>query len=221
MKTKSTLIWDLPTRLFHWLLVAGIVFMWYSAEVSDSLMEWHSTIGQALLVLMLFRIVWGFVGSDTARFSHFVRSPAAVLAYAKTVFSSKPSMHHGHNPLGGWMVVAIIVVVTLQAVTGLFASDDIMVEGPLYGLVSGDTSEKLTGLHHLLFNVLMLLIIMHVAAIVFYKYFKNSNLIPAIVFGSADLEERDVKVVRFKPLWLALVLLLVVAGVVYGGLMLV
>ena len=131
MNNKSVKIWDLPTRLFHWSLVAGILFMWFSAEISDSLMDWHMRVGEFLIALILFRIIWGVIGSDSARFSSLLRSPIATLRYAQTLPSRKPSWHAGHNPLGGWMVIALLLLVLLQASSGLFITDDILLEGPL------------------------------------------------------------------------------------------
>ncbi|HPE59607.1 MAG TPA: cytochrome b/b6 domain-containing protein [Thiolinea sp.] len=168
-------IWDLPVRVFHWTLVIGIGFMWFSAETGGLWMDWHMRAGIFLLALVLFRIVWGLMGSDTARFSRFVKSPVHALGHLKELGSRAPAWHVGHNPLGAWMVVALLLTVLVQAVTGLFASDDIMVEGPLYGLVSSAFSGRMTGLHHQVFNLLLLLVVLHVAAVLFYRFYKGTN----------------------------------------------
>lgn len=222
MNTKTVKIWDLPTRLFHWALVAGILFMWFSAEISDSLMDWHMRVGEFLIALILFRVIWGFMGSDSARFTSFLRSPIATLQYAKTLPNRKPSWHVGHNPLGGWMVIALLLLALLQASSGLFITDDILLEGPLYGLVSGDTSEWLYDMHHTLFDILTVLIFLHISAIVFYWLFKRTNLVRAMLGGSAKLpaataENEDLSDVRMRSPLLGLVIFVVCyAGVHFG-----
>lgn len=219
MKTHPVKIWDLPTRLFHWVLVAGIAFMWFSTEISDSLMDRHAQVGELLLSLVLFRIVWGFVGSDSARFGTFLASPANTINYAKTLFSRKPSWHAGHNPMGGWMVLALLLVVLGQAVSGLFMTDDIMTEGPLYAVASSDLADLMMSAHHLLFDVLVALIVLHVAAILFYRIVKRTNLIPAMVKGSAQWPEGEpvASTLTFRSAWLALVIFVACyAGVYYG-----
>lgn len=220
MKTHPVKIWDLPTRLFHWVLVAGIVFMWFSAEISDSLMDRHAQVGEFLLALILFRIIWGLAGSESARFGMFLTSPSGTIRYAKTLFSRKPSWHAGHNPLGGWMVVALLLAVLVQGLTGLFATDDIMTEGPLSKLVSSDTADWLTGIHHSSFDVLLALIVLHVAAILYYRIFKRTNLISAMVKGNAPWpEDQPVSIaLKFRSAWLALVIFAACYGGVYFGL---
>jgi cytochrome b len=220
MKTHQVKIWDLPTRLFHWVLVAGIAFMWFSAEISDTLMDRHAQVGEFLLALILFRIIWGIIGSETARFGTFIKSPAAAVRYAKTLFSRQPSWHAGHNPAGGWMVVAMVGLVLLQALSGLFTSDDIMTEGPLYALVSEDVSDLMIRIHHLSFNILTGLIVLHVVVIVYYKLFKKTNLIPAMVKGDASWPESEPvpAALKFRSVWLALVIFAACYGAVYFGL---
>lgn len=219
MKTRSVKIWDLPTRLFHWVLVAGIAFMWFSAEISDTLMDRHAQVGQFLLALILFRIIWGFVGSESSRFTSFVRSPLAALKYARTLPTRKPSWHAGHNPAGGWMVVVLLTVILVQAVSGLFTSDDILVEGPLYAVVSEEVSDFMISIHHLAFNVLVALMALHVLVIIFYKLFKRTNLIPAMVKGSATWPENEPvpAALSFRSFWLAAVIFVACYAAVYFG----
>ena len=219
MKTHPVKIWDLPTRIFHWVLVAGIAFMWFSAEISDSLMDRHVQVGEFLLALVLFRIIWGLVGSESARFGAFLASPANTINYAKTLLSRRPSWHTGHNPMGGWMVFALLLVVLGQAVSGLFMTDDIMTEGPFYELASADVADLMASAHHLLFDVLVALIVLHVAAILFYLIVKRTNLIPAMVKGSAQWPENEsvASALKFRSAWLALVIFAACyAGVHYG-----
>ena len=155
--TGSTRIWDLPLRLFHWLLVALIAFSWWSGE--EHYMEWHRLSGYGILALLVFRLWWGFTGSRTARFSQFVRGPAAVLAYAKTLFSSARHTADGHNPLGGWSVIAMLLAIAAMVVAGLFAVDvDGWESGPLAYWVSFEQGRSAAEFHETVFNVIMALI---------------------------------------------------------------
>ncbi|UOG90571.1 MAG: cytochrome b/b6 domain-containing protein [Candidatus Thiothrix sulfatifontis] len=219
MQTIPVRLWDLPTRLFHWTLVIGIGFSWFSAEIGGNWMVWHERSGILLLALVLFRVIWGFIGSDTSRFRQFLAVPAKALEHLRELRSQATAFHGGHNPLGAWMVVVLLLAVLTQAVTGLFATDDIMTEGPLMGLVSGSTAEWLTSIHHLGFNSILLLAGVHIAAVFFYRFYKRTNLIKAMVVGEADwpAQQSPPKSLVFKPAWLGLlVFVLVYAGVVLG-----
>lgn len=219
MQTTPVKLWDLPTRLFHWMLVIGIGFSWFCAETGGNWMVWHERSGIFLLTLVLFRVVWGFIGSDTAQFRQFLTSPVQALAHLRELPSRAMAFHAGHNPLGAWMVVALLLAVLAQALTGLFATDDIMTEGPLMGLVSGSTAKLLTSIHHFSFNIILLLSGIHIAAILFYRFYKRTNLIKAMVVGNADwpAQQPHPKSLAFKPAWLGmLVFAIVYAGVTFG-----
>lgn len=177
---NQQLIWDVPTRLFHWLLVGLLCFSWWSAETDH--MEWHQYSGIAICGLAVFRILWGFIGTSTARFTQFVKGPRAVWAHvnSKDALSNTP----GHNPLGGWSVVALLLMVCIQFVSGLFAVDvDGIESGPLSYLVDFDRGRSAARAHVIGFNVLMALITMHVVAILFYYLVKRRNLIKAMITG--------------------------------------
>ncbi|MDS4031279.1 MAG: cytochrome b/b6 domain-containing protein [Candidatus Contendobacter sp.] len=180
--THKVIVWDLPTRLFHWSLVALMIAQWLTAEESST-MSWHVRGGYAVLALVLFRLIWGFVGSDTARFSGFVRGPSAALEYVKALLRGETPHYLGHNPLGAWSIVAMLVLLLVQAGTGLFANDDIMIEGPLYAWVSKETSDWLTTIHKLNFNLLLLVIVVHLSAVLFYLLVKRENLIHPMLSG--------------------------------------
>lgn len=219
MKTHPVKIWDLPTRLFHWALVAGIIFMWYSADISDTLMDRHAQVGEFLLALLLFRIIWGVVGSESSRFGSFLKSPATALRYAQTLFSRQSSWHAGHNAAGGWMVIALLTLVLVQAVSGLFTSDDIMTEGPLYTQVPASVSDWMISIHHQAFDILVGLIVLHVLVIAYYKLVKKTHLTQAMVRGSAPWPESEPVPVAltFRSAWWALVIFVVCyAGVHFG-----
>ena len=179
-------VWDLPTRLFHWTLVVLLIAQWWTAE-SSSTMDWHVWGGYAVLALVLFRLIWGFVGSETARFSDFVRGPGAALEYVRALLRGETPHYLGHNPLGAWSIVAMLVLLLAQAGTGLFANDDILIEGPLYAWVSKDTSDWLTSIHKLNFNLLLLVIAVHLSAVLFYLLIKRENLIHPMLSGRRRL----------------------------------
>ncbi len=151
-------VWDAPVRLFHWLLVLLFAFQIFSANVKGDWMEWHMRSGYAILALVLFRILWGFAGSGTARFSTFLAGPSAAIAFVKKLLARAPAPSASHNPLGGWMVLALLLALLFQVGTGLFANDDVLVEGPLASLVSKATSDQLTSWHYWNVNLLLLLI---------------------------------------------------------------
>lgn len=219
--TTPVKIWDLPTRIFHWTLVLGIGFMWLSAELGGLWMDWHMQVGIFMLALIIFRIIWGFVGSDTSQFGFFIKSPANSIHHLKELKEGGTLYHVGHNPLGAWMVVFLLAGILFQALTGLFANDDILVEGPLYGLVSESTAKTLNGLHHWWFNVLLLAVVVHILSVGFYKIRKRTNLIKAMVSGSADwpVDQQPIPTTpKFKSPWLALSIFVVCYGAVYFGL---
>ena len=174
-------VWDLPTRLFHWALVATVVAAFVTANIGGNAMVWHGRLGLAILGLLVFRILWGFVGSTYARFTQFVRGPAAIRAYLKGEWQGQ-----GHNPVGAFSVLALLGILSIQAVTGLFANDDIAYQGYLYALAGSDLSGRITGIHHLLEKLLMLFVALHVGAIVFYVRVKKHNLVKPMVTGWAD-----------------------------------
>lgn len=209
-------VWDLPTRLFHWLLVICVAGAFATIKAGGLWTEYHLLFGYAVLGLILFRIVWGFVGSSHARFARFVRGPRAIAAYLGGTMPRTP----GHNPLGALSVVAMILLLGYQAVTGLFANDDIFTEGPLAGLVGKDWSDRLTGLHKLDELPILILVGLHLLAIIWYRVAKKQKLTRAMVTGDAPAEEftagadsaRDTAGTRL----LALVIAAVVAAAVYG-----
>ncbi len=176
-------VWDLPTRLFHWLLVLLATVSFVTGYHGGLWMQYHIASGCAIFGLVFFRTVWGFVGGRHARFSSFVKGPAAVLRYAGSLPRRASEKYLGHNPLGGWSVMAMLIALLVQCATGLFASDDIFTEGPLYRWVSKAASDRLTQVHRINQEILLLLIAVHIAAILFYLVFKRDNLIAPMVTG--------------------------------------
>lgn len=175
-------VWDVPVRLVHWLVVVLVAACWWTAETGH--LEWHRWAGYGALGLVLFRIYWGFVGGETARFSHFLRGPKAVAAYGRTLLSRTHAVTFGHNPMGGWSVVALIGLLLGESVLGLFAVDiDGIESGPLSWLVSFDLGRLAAQWHHWLFNGLLALIALHLAAVAFYLVARRENLVAAMVGG--------------------------------------
>ncbi|MDQ4087318.1 MAG: cytochrome b/b6 domain-containing protein [Pseudomonadota bacterium] len=174
-------IWDWPTRLFHWLLVVLIPLQWWTAE--QDMMDLHILSGTVMLGLLLFRLLWGVFGSSTARFSNFVKGPRAVVSY----LSGRAAQVLGHNPLGGWSVMAMLGLLSLQVGLGLIASDeDGLYSGPLSHLVDAERSESAAEWHEQMFDLLVVLIALHVAAILFYALFKRRNLIGPMLVGTGE-----------------------------------
>jgi len=197
-------VWDLPTRLFHWVLVALIVLLYATGEYDVLDMRWHFWAGYATLALLLFRVLWGFLGSQTSRFRDFVRGPFAVAAYVRALFSTNRKPSVGHNPLGGWSVLALLLCVAVQSVTGLFSSDEIDSDGPFVAHVPVKTVKLMTRLHHWNQNVLLILIGVHVAAVVLYLLLRHENLIGPMISGRK--RSADARPLRFAGAWLALTL---------------
>ena len=198
-------IWDLPTRLFHWMLVGLIAFSWWSAQYHyDDLHIWS---GLGVMSLLIFRILWGLFGSSTARFASFVRGPKAVLGYLQGTWRGI-----GHNPLGALSVIALLALVSLQVGLGLFASDeDGIMQGPLAPRVSIDTGDWAREWHETLFNVLLVLIALHVAAIFFYK-FRGKSLLKPMITGRGDVDP-GVEPMRPGKWWAALLCLIAGIGI--------
>lgn len=198
-------IWDRPTRLFHWALVVLIAFSWWSAE--EEYLDWHIWSGLAVCALLVFRLLWGFVGSSTARFVNFVRGPRQILYYLGDM---KDWRSVGHSPLGALSVLAMLGAIAVQVALGLFAVDkDGLYEGPLARLVDLDLSEDLTDLHEDWFNVLLVLIGLHLAALLFYRLVLGKKLIMPMVTGSGEADESAEPMRSGR--WWALLLCIVIA----------
>jgi len=179
--TTTVRIWDLPTRLFHWTLFVCVVGSIASASIGGNAIGWHFRFGYAILTLTLFRLLWGFAGPTYARFRSFPPSPVAAMRYLRDGSGERA----GHNPVGALSVYAMLAAITFQAATGLFANDSIMWDGPLRPLVSDGTSDFLTRLHRINRVIVILLILLHVGAVVFYRVARGRNLVAPMVSGDA------------------------------------
>ncbi len=185
-------VWDLPVRIFHWAIVALLVFQVVTGEIGGSLMPLHLLSGYSILVLLVFRVLWGFAGSTHARFASFIAGPAATFRFARRLFSRQAVPQVGHNPLGGWSVIAMLVVMLLQAGSGLFSNDGDEALGPLAPYVSIDVSNMLTEFHRSNLKVLIVLSALHVIAVLFHWVVKKDNLIGAMFTGVKDVPESAV-----------------------------
>jgi cytochrome b len=216
------LVWDVPVRLFHWSLALLLVVSYFTARAGGDWMNLHFWSGYAILTLLFFRIAWGFLGSTTARFSSFLKGPSAAIAHLGHLLGRGRPRDAGHNPLGGAMVVVMILAVLAQAATGLFAADTDMgmVNGPLALKVADKWVERATAFHSFWINVLLILVGLHVLAVLFYLVWKRQNLIGAMFTGrkpADDVVEPGAvspKLV-FVSNRLAISLLLVSAALVY------
>ena len=181
---RSVLVWDLPTRLFHGLLAVFVIISFVTAKIGGNAMQYHEWSGFTILALLLFRLVWGVVGSRESRFVTFVRGPSAVVRYATNLLRKNSSTHFlGHNPLGGWSIIAMLLALLVQAATGLFANDDIVTEGPLFDWVGKAASDWLTRVHKLNQQVIIALVCVHVLAVLFYFFYKRENLVKPMITG--------------------------------------
>ncbi len=178
-------VWGPISRLWHWLLVASIGVSWWLGEfMTFSTIDWHFYFGYIILGLMLFRIVWGFIGPAPARFRALIHTPQQIWRYLKKIGSRSPSGSAGHNPLGSLSIIALLSSITLQSVTGLFIeSDDFFDSGPLAGFVSETAIKQLNGWHHLNAKILLVLVGLHLCAILFYLLWKKENLIKPMITG--------------------------------------
>jgi cytochrome b len=214
--------WDLPTRLFHWLL-ALLILTAYLTRKNTGDLAWHKWTGYAILVLVVFRILWGFAGSSTSRFSSFAYGPVAALRYGLDFLLSRPRHFLGHNPLGGIVVFVMLGLVAAQGVLGLFSYDDhdSIDGGPLSGRISEGLTASLTAWHIWLFYILLYVIIAHIAANILYIVWKGENLVGPMITGrKKPASFEDEPSAQIAPLWRALLCLVLAAVIVFGGIML-
>jgi cytochrome b len=195
----SIKVWDLPVRLCHWAIFLLLVFQVVSGKTGGTMMAWHAYSGYGILVLVIFRILWGFLGSTHARFRSFLAGPAATLRFARRLFSREAVPQVGHNPLGGWMVIALVLSLALQAISGLFANDGAEFAGPLAMIAGFDLSTTLTHFHRWNLRVLLGLSALHIAAVFFHLLVKRENLLGTMFSGLKRVPEAAVHERRAGP----------------------
>jgi cytochrome b len=185
--TRPLRVWDLPTRIFHWLLAFCVISSIISGEVGGNAIIWHFRLGYCVIALLIFRVVWGFVGGHWSRFKQFFYSPLTILRYLRG--QSKPEHEVGHNPLGSLSVWGLFFILGAQVATGLMSDDEIASQGPLVQFISGATSSLATSYHkHWGKVIIILLIALHIAAILFYLFKKKENLIRPMLRGDKDVQ---------------------------------
>ncbi len=215
-RTGRVRVWDLPTRIFHWAFAATVAFSFATGKIGDPWMHWHLRSGYAVLALLAFRVAWGFAGSASARFAHFLRGPRAMLAHARALRAGRYQASAGHNPLGGWMVVVLLGAVLAQAATGLFADDEIATQGPLAAKVSNAVVSRMSTFHSYNAWLVLCAVAVHVAAIAFYRWQLGARLVGPMVHGWIEVPpgERWSQPV-LRPSWLALVIFGAAVAAVY------
>lgn len=201
-------VWDLPTRLFHWTLLVLILAAWFTGEGEGDSAIVHRLAGEAVAGLIVFRLIWGFVGGEHARFADFAAGPAAIVAHIRDLFSSSPKRHLGHNPLGGVAVFLLLIVSLLVAVTGLFSSGE-GAAGPFAGLLGLNLGEA----HEALFRVLQVIVVLHVAGVALESVRARDALVPAMISGFKwrRSSEAGVDAKRAKPAALLVAVLTAIA----------
>jgi cytochrome b len=180
-------VWDIAVRLFHWLIVA-LVAAAYATWRLDW-MDWHGWIGDLLLALVLFRLLWGFFGSETARFTHFLTSPRIVFQHLRYALLREPDRQVGHNPAGGWMILFLLWLLLAETLTGIYVANDIADVGPLTGLVPAAAANAIDFSHAVLWKILLASIGLHVLAIVGYAAVKGQDLVLPLITGTKVLPE--------------------------------
>jgi len=180
---RRAVLWDLPLRVFHWSLVAAVTVAIVTGELGGAWMPWHGRAGLVIIGLLVFRVLWGVLGSATSRFTQFAPTPARLLAYLRGRWRGV-----GHNPLGALSVFALLGLLSLQAATGLFGNDDIAFAGPLNHLVDDSAGTRATGWHRWLASGLIALVALHLLAIAFHVLVKRHRLVRPMITGRPALE---------------------------------
>jgi cytochrome b len=174
-------VWDAPTRLFHWLTAALVVAAYVTWRLDW--MDWHAKAGYAVLALVIFRLLWGLLGSDTARFSRFVASPRLAISHLKHALRREPDRQVGHNPAGAWMVLLLLALLLGETLSGLYVGNDVADQGPLTELVPARIANAITALHWILWDLLLAAIALHILAIAIYAIAKGHNLLTPMITG--------------------------------------
>jgi cytochrome b len=209
---KIIRVWDFPTRLFHWLLVISIIAAYVSNKCGVSYFKYHLWCGYFIIVLVIFRIVWGLVGTYHSRFINFIRNPFSTFKYTRSLLKGKSANYAGHNPLGALMVVALLLGLLVQAISGLFSNDEIFNLGPLYAYVGNELSLRLTSLHRQLFYWIIGAVTLHIIAVLFHVFIKRDNIVKTMFTGKKNHHTlaNDVSI-KSSKIWLAVLIFISIA----------
>ncbi len=209
-------VWDLPLRVFHWLLALTILGCWLTETLGVAWMQWHMRLGYLALGLVVFRIAWGFVGPTYARFSNFLVGPAAVWRYARSWLEGRPPAYAGHNPIAGWVIVLMLICVLVQATSGLFHTDDILTAGPMRAAVSTNLADDLGGVHATNADLLWILIGAHLLALLVHRLVAGERLVSGMLTGRKKGPFATGQAgISGSRLWMALALALSVTAAVW------
>ncbi|MFT4924454.1 MAG: cytochrome b [Phenylobacterium sp.] len=214
--TQKTLIWDIPLRIFHWTLVCLLAGSWYTSGGDGDLIENHMILGYSMLALLIFRILWGVLGTKHARFSQFIPSFRSLLAYIRDLKKGRSAHTAGHNPLGALMVILMIMLLSMQAISGLFIDDDVFSAGPYNGSVGKDIVGLMAFIHHNVFDVIVGAVVIHLVAIGYYAAIKKVNLVLPMITGKkpADTVNKS-DIIHTSRLWLAVIIAIITVAFVY------
>jgi len=213
---KYVALWDIWIRIFHWGLVICVALLFFSGKTGELFFDWHKIAGELVFALIVFRLLWGFVGSSNVRISALLRHPKDAVSHLKKLSRGIVEPERGHNAAGSWAVIALLTLTAIQATTGLFAADeDELLEGPFYSLVSSDTAQVIMNIHHFNSNLLLTVILLHIVALVVYAVRGKRNLVPPMFTGRMKWPSgASAPSVSFAPWWIGL-LCAVIATAVY------
>lgn len=232
---NKLLVWDLPLRLFHWLFALSLMLLWLTAELGVDYRQYHFYLGYFVLFLLIFRVIWGFIGTRYARFSEFFPTFKKIYSYNKKEINqlvsqeklkasaNKDTKHGnelshseplGHNPLGAIMVFVMLLLALMQATSGLFISDDILFDGPYFGVLSSTWQSVANNVHHYAFNGLLAAIAMHISAIIYHEKCKKHPLVIPMINGK-KLVNNPSDAITHSALIKALFVAMLSAGCVY------
>jgi cytochrome b len=185
--SRIVIVWDAPIRLFHWLAAALVAAAYATWRLNW--MDWHARVGDALLALLLFRLMWGVFGSDTARFSRFAASPRKAAQHLKFALLREPDRQVGHNPAGGWMALLLLLLLLAETLTGIYVANDVADVGPFTEVVPAPVANAIETSHAVIWDVLLAAIVLHVLAIFAYAAVKGQNLLLPMITGRKVLPE--------------------------------
>lgn len=213
--TKKLFVWDLPVRLFHWLLLISLLSAWYTSNGERDLIDYHLKIGYFTLGLIIFRIMWGIFGTQYAKFSQFFPTKAKLLSYLNKSKQNQVDTTVGHNPLGGLMIILMLLLILSQAISGLFMNDDVFTTGPYYESVNSSIQKFMSLIHHNVFDIILFVSVVHIGAIFYYLFAKKINLIVPMFTGYKSTDNNEASSIKSSKLLLALVIILLIVVFLY------
>lgn len=207
-------VWDIWVRLFHWSLVVSVGFLVLSGQTGWQFFDWHRTAGEFVLALIVFRVLWGIAGSSNARLYKLVQNPVAGFHHLVTLLRRKPHSERGHNAAGSWAVLIMLLMLTVQAVTGFFIADeDEFTEGALYGTLSDSATDLAYTIHHINADLLQIVIVVHILMVFAYLLYGRLNLIKPMITGWMPWPDKQtLPEVRFQKSWAGLIFLALATG---------